>query len=98
MRCPACTTTVDDFKTLRLDVDPTVVQAVIGGRTPALKAKDVREVAGVQGEDDGKPVLLRFDNASWVGPSSIPSLSQAVDEAKDEGANSLDAASVATLI
>lgn len=73
MRCPACTTTVDDFKTLRLDVDPAVVQAVVGGRKPTRKAKDVREVAGGQGEDDGKPVLLRFDNASWVRPSSTHS-------------------------
>jgi hypothetical protein len=68
MRCPACTTTVEDFKTLHLTPDPKVVEAAA---PPASKAtKSAARQAALSIEDDGKPVLLRFDNASWVRAAS----------------------------
>ena len=72
MRCPACTTTVEDFKTLHLTPDP---KGVAAAASPAAKAAKVaaRQAAGSI-EDDGKPVLLRFDNASWVRAPAVLSL------------------------
>ena len=66
MRCPACTTTVDDFKTLLIPANARLANDASAGQpTQRTKSEKNAAVAPVV-EDDGKPVLLRFDNASWV--------------------------------
>lgn len=73
MRCPACTTTVEDFKTIHLTPDPKAVAAATAAPAAARKASS-KASADAAGEDDGKPVFLRFDNASWVRDSSSRSV------------------------